>query len=225
MNIFVNNVNLYYDVLGAGRPIILLNPNSVNTGIMRKLGNSLAKENLVYMLDRRGCGKSQRGCTMTYEESAEDVYQFILKLGLKDVTVLGLSGGASVGLFLSIMHPESVKKLILCSGVARNSIIKYSPFTNFIFSLPWYPGKKNVDMFLKLNSSAKDLTGVDLNKITAKTLVINGGIKDIVPIAEAEFISKNIENSELIILDKEGHGSYIGKKMFAEKIIDYLKKD
>ena len=35
MNIKVNGINIYYEIMGEGKPIILLNPNSVYTGLMR----------------------------------------------------------------------------------------------------------------------------------------------------------------------------------------------
>ena len=77
MDIKVNNIKIHYEVLGEGKPIILLNPNSVNTNSMNFIAHKLAKDFKVYKLDRRCCGKSERNCELTYEESAKDVYEFI----------------------------------------------------------------------------------------------------------------------------------------------------
>lgn len=57
------------------------------------------------------------------------------------------------------------------------------------------------------------------------TLVVNGGEKDIVPKNEAEYISNNITNSELVILQKAGHCHYIFKnKLFYEKLFKFLEQ-
>lgn len=41
MNIEVNNIKFHYEVIGNGKPIVLLNPNSVNTGLMKFIANKL----------------------------------------------------------------------------------------------------------------------------------------------------------------------------------------
>ena len=41
MDIEVNNIKIHYEVLGNGKPVILLNPNSVNTGLMKFIANRL----------------------------------------------------------------------------------------------------------------------------------------------------------------------------------------
>lgn len=49
MQIFVNNVNLYYETYGDGQPIILLHGNSENHKIFDKLIENL-KEIIRFML-------------------------------------------------------------------------------------------------------------------------------------------------------------------------------
>ena len=82
LDIEVNNIRIHYEVLGDGKSIILLNPNSVNTGLMKFIANKLKVKYKVYIFDRRCCGKSEKNCILTYEESAKDVYEFITKLNL-----------------------------------------------------------------------------------------------------------------------------------------------
>ena len=53
MYINVNGINIYYEVMGRGKPIILLNPNSVNTNAMNYVTKKLSKEFLVYKFDRK----------------------------------------------------------------------------------------------------------------------------------------------------------------------------
>lgn len=60
MYIKVNNIKIHYKILGNGKPIILLNPNSVNTGLMKFIANRLKDKYKVYIFDRRCCGKSEK---------------------------------------------------------------------------------------------------------------------------------------------------------------------
>ncbi len=225
MDIEVNHINIHYEVLGNGKPIILLNPNSVNTGLMKFIANRLKYKYKVYLLDRRCCGKSEKNCILTYEESAKDVYQFINELNIDKPYLLGCSGGGTVALNVAIHYPESIAKLVLCSGVARNNIIEKPNYAKVMEKIPWYPGKKNNEMFEKLNCEAHSITREELENISVPTLVVNGGIKDLVPQKEAEYISKSIKNSEMFILEKAGHCNYIFKdKNFYNKLFEFLEK-
>lgn len=205
----VNNIDINYEILGKGKPIILLNPNSVDTKSMDFIAKKLSKDFLVYKLDRRCCGKSEKNCELSYEESAKDVYEFITKLQIEKPYLLGSSGGATTALNLAINYPYCISKLVICSGVARKNIVKKPSYVKIIEKLPWYPGKKNKEMFEKLNHNAKTLEECDLKKIIVPTLVVNGGDKDLVPKDEAYYISAGIENSKLLILDNESHFSYM----------------
>ena len=225
MDIEVNNIKIHYEVLENGKPVILLNPNSVNTGLMKFIANRLKDKYKVYLFDRRCCGKSEKNCTLTYEESAKDVYEFINKLNIDKPYLLGCSGGGTVALNVAIHYPKSISKLVICSGVARNNIIKKPNYAKVMEKIPFYPGKKNNEMFEKLNYEAHSITKEELGNITIPTLVFNGGIKDIVPKNEAEYISNNINNSELFILEKAGHCNYIfNNKLFYEKLFKFLKQ-
>ncbi len=209
MDIVVNNIKINYEILGEGKTIILLNPNTVNTGIMKFIANRLKDKYKVYIFDRRCCGKSEKNCSLTYEESAKDVYEFINKLNLDNPYLLGCSGGGTVALNVAIHYPNSISKLVICSGVARNNVIEKPNYAKIIEKVPWYPGKKNNEKFEKLLNESHSITKEELNAIDVPTLVCNGGVKDLVPRGEAEYISNNIKNSELFILEKAGHCNYI----------------
>lgn len=218
MKIKVNGIELNYEVAGDGKNVILLNPNSVNTALfMKPIVKLFSQDFKVYCVDRRGCGKSTRDCELTYEESAKDIYEMIQELKIDNPIVVGFSGGASVAMHLAIKYSDVISKLILCSGSARKINIKSKAFFDKII---WYPGKKNADKFWKLVDEAREIQPNELNSIKAKTLVINGGVRDIIPISEAEYLFNNIGNSKIWILEKEGHCSYARKKYW----YDYVKR-
>ena len=225
MYIVVNNIRIHYEVLGEGKPIILLNPNSVNTGLMRFIANKLKNNYKVYLFDRRCCGKSEKNCNLTYEDSAKDVFEFIKKMKLNKPFLLGCSGGGTVALKVEINYPGSISKLIICSAVARNNIIEKPLYAKIMEKLPYYPGKKNNEKFEKLVTESRSITKEELNSINIPTLVVNGGIKDLIPKEEVEFISSNIKNSEKCIIENAGHCNYIfNNDQFYNKLDEFLKK-
>lgn len=224
MYIEVNNIKIHYEILGTGKPIILLNPNSTNTNAMKFIANKLSKEYQVYLFDRRCCGKSERNCNLSYEESARDVYEFINKLNIDKPCLLGCSGGATVAMNVAINYPNSISKLICCSGVATNGIIEKPLYAKIMEKIPYYPGKKENEMFEKLNNNMKTLIKEDFEKINVPTLIVNGGNKDIVPISEAKYISDNIKNSNLLILEDEGHFSYMINCKWYNKLREFLER-
>lgn len=174
MIINVNGVNINYEMFGQGRPIILLNPNTVNTNAMNFIAKKLSNDFQVYKFDRRCCGKSDKDCNLSYEESAKDVYEFIKQLRIDKPYLLGSSGGGTVALTVAINYPDSISKLVVCSGVARMDSIKKPIYAKIMEKIPYYPGKKNNMMFEKLNIEAKPLSITELSKIKIPTLVVNG---------------------------------------------------
>ena len=220
MKIKVNGIELNYEMIGEGKEVILLNPNSVHTKLfMNPIVKLFAQDFKVYCVDRRGCGKSTRNCELSYEESAKDIYEMIQELRLDKPIVVGFSGGASVALHLAIKYPTAISKLILCSGSARKvNISSRSFFDNLI----WYPGKKNSEKFWKLIDESKEISTNELKTILVPTLVVNGGARDIIPVEEADFISSNIADSKLLILENEGHCTYARKKYWYDQVKDFL---
>ena len=223
MDIKVNNINIHYEVLGEGKPIILLNGNQKNTSYMKFIGKALAKEYKVYLLDRRCCGKSEINCVLSYEESAKDIVEFIKNLNLDKPVILGHSGGGTLALYIAINYSNIISKLIVCSGVARNDVIKMPTYAKIMDKLIWYPGKKSNDRFVKLIKESKKLTEEDLNKINCETLIVNG-TKEIVPICEANYIHENIKNSELLIIEGASHSSYMIKFDWYDKLKEFIEK-
>ena len=55
---------------------------------MKFIANRLKDRYKVYIFDRRCCGKSEKNCELTYEESAKDVYEFIKNYKRKKINVI-----------------------------------------------------------------------------------------------------------------------------------------
>jgi pimeloyl-ACP methyl ester carboxylesterase len=108
----INGMQLYYEVSGAGDPLIVLHGAYMNIPSMGPIIPKLARTHTVYALELQGHGRTTDiDRPITYQHMADDVAAFMDAVGLKRADVFGYSMGSVVGLQLAIRHPAKVSKL------------------------------------------------------------------------------------------------------------------
>lgn len=103
---------LYYEVRGAGPPVLMIQGSGADAGCYEPLAEILAGNFTVVTYDRRGTSRSPRpaGWTSTsIEEQADDASALLAALGLAPATIFASSTGALIGLELAIRHPTDVQ--------------------------------------------------------------------------------------------------------------------
>lgn len=109
----VNDIKVYYEVYGAGVPLLLLHGNGGSIQNFEYQIPELSKHFKVIAVDSRAQGKStDSDQEITYALMASDMSALIDKLKLGSVYVVGWSDGGNVGLELAFAHPQQVKKLV-----------------------------------------------------------------------------------------------------------------
>ena len=112
----VNGMRMYYEVSGAGDPLIVLHGAYMNIPMMGEIIPKLAKTHRVYAVELQGHGRTTDiDRPITYPNMADDVAAFMNAVGLTKADVFGYSMGAEVGLQLAIRHPAKVNKLVAAS--------------------------------------------------------------------------------------------------------------
>ena len=92
-----DNVEIYYEVKGEGRPLFLLPGWTCTTKFWKYNIDELAKSCKVIAMDMRGHGESEKVMhSHRISRYAMDVKNLLDHLDLEDVTVLGWSMGASI---------------------------------------------------------------------------------------------------------------------------------
>lgn len=112
----VNGLNLYYEVLGEGDPLILLHGGLGATSMFGEVTTLLANGRQVIAVDLQAHGHTADiDRPLSYEAMADDIAALIKELGFERADVMGYSLGGGVALRTAIQHPEVVRKLVLVS--------------------------------------------------------------------------------------------------------------
>ena len=111
-----NGAQLYYELRGAGQPLLLIMGASGCGGVFDRFADILAGERTVVTYDRRGNGRSPRPTrwdTTSPQEQADDAAALLDALGLTPAVVFGTSSGGIFALAMLMHHPEAVRGAIL----------------------------------------------------------------------------------------------------------------
>lgn len=194
---------IYYDIVGEGRPMIMLHGNGEDHSIFDELTEAWKHTYQMYLIDTRGHGLSATPEVYHYHEMAADVVRFIKALSIENPIILGFSDGGIQALMIGMYHSDMVSQLIVCGANADPSGL--SRMERRVIKRDY---KKSKDMRKLMMLSEPDLTADDLAQISAPTIVI-AGEKDCILPAHTRFIASSIPNAQLIILPKESHSGYI----------------
>jgi pimeloyl-ACP methyl ester carboxylesterase len=112
----VNGINLYYQVHGAGEPLILLHGGVGAIEMFGEVLPLLAGGRQVIGVDLQAHGRTADiDRPMSLEAMGDDVAALIKHLNFDKADVMGYSMGGGVALQTAIRHPEVVRKLVVVS--------------------------------------------------------------------------------------------------------------
>jgi len=107
-----DGVKLYYEVYGAGEPLLLVHGNGGSIADFKAQIDHFRKRYKVIAMDSRDQGKSgDSPDKITYEKMTDDLAALLDHLNTGPVNVLGWSDGGIEALLLGIRHPEKVRKI------------------------------------------------------------------------------------------------------------------
>jgi pimeloyl-ACP methyl ester carboxylesterase len=103
--------DLYYEVAGAGDPVVLIHGGQMDRRMWDAEFALLAKSMRVLRYDVRGYGLSEMP-SRPYSR-AEDLLALLDHLGIDRPVLVGLSLGGSVSIDFALSHPDRVRALVL----------------------------------------------------------------------------------------------------------------
>ena len=220
MLIKVNDIELYYEVIGKGEPLIMVHGNSEDHTIFDTASEILSNNFTCYLIDSRGHGESTKTNILDYRIMAEDIYSFTKALNLDGCSYYGHADGGIIGLIVASKYPDLFKNLII-SGVntSPKGMKRWIYYAFKVFNF-FHPTAR-----FKLLLEQPNITDDELKQIKSKTLVLAGD-HDLVLEDHIKHIASQIPEATLKIIDGESLGSYVvHREKIAHLITEFLRPD
>lgn len=109
----VNGVELEYEVVGSGEPVLLISPVLADGFLPLLSEPALADLQLIRYHKRGWVGSTRTPPPVTIADHVADAAALLDRLGVSCAHVAGHSSGAAVAAQLAIDHPETVHTLVL----------------------------------------------------------------------------------------------------------------
>jgi pimeloyl-ACP methyl ester carboxylesterase len=114
----------YTEYPAAGKDILFIHGFASSTYTWEKVAPVLNKLGYhVWALDMKGFGWSDKPKDASFDPLTltEEVYQWMEAMDLKDVVLVGNSLGGGIAIFMALLHPEKVGRIVLIDAAAYNT--------------------------------------------------------------------------------------------------------
>jgi len=216
----VNGLNMYYEIHGAGAPLLLLHGGMAS--VPERWIPFFATDFRVIAPEQMGQGRTADlvDRPFHYHDMAEDTIALMSHLGIEGASVVGYSDGGIVGLDMAIHHPERVRKLVATGSIARfegntpenrEFLRTFDPRSEPVWDAYAQRSPDGADHWPVVLERLKPMwatepsfTDEQLRAIEAPTLLIIGD-RDIVTPEHAAEMSRTIRDARLCIVAGAEH--------------------
>ena len=238
-------VNTYYEVNGAGDPLVLLHGGFCPAETFDGLTPGLAEAYQVYVPERRGHGRTPDvDGPITYEVMAQDTIAFMDALDVRDAHVVGYSDGAVVALHVALERPDLVRKLVLIGQALNHDDLPAQvrelltvgmtpeilpPFLRQLYANVSPDGPEHFDVvFDKLKATWETEPSFELSeleRVSVPTLFMLGD-SDMVTVEHAAAVQRAIPDAQLAVVPGSSHGLPMEKpELVSRLVVDFLAED
>lgn len=240
-----DKININYQHLGNGEPIIILHGWGTNSSHFLEIGKQLSKKYTVYLLDLPGFGKSAEPLyAYTLDNYVALIEELVEALKITNPILIGHSFGGRIAVRYSTKH--NVKKLILIdsAGIKRKSLKTKIKICKYKLKKKLFTKLRAINKLEKLietsgssdylaasNIMKKTLSNIvntnqkqELKQISCETLILWGKLDTITFYKDAMIFKKKIKNSGLVTFFESHHFPYLEEKdKFRKVLLNYLE--
>ncbi|WP_369173581.1 alpha/beta fold hydrolase [Streptomyces sp. R28] len=238
-------VRTWYEVDGAGEPLLLLHGGFCTNETWGAQRGDLAAQYRVFLPERRAHGHTADvSGPLSYQDMADDTVQFLVSVVGGPAHLVGWSDGGIVALLVAVARPDLVRKVVAiganfrpaaeCSaspamlGEMTADSPELAPFRETYAAVSpdgadhWpVVVAKMAEMF----ATEPTLTTEDLARITAPTLVLVGD-DDMMTLEHTIALYRAIPHSELAVFPGTSHALPMEKPAQVNRVIlDFLTND
>src|SRR4051794_29903296 len=107
----VNETQLYYEVAGAGDPLVFVHGHTLDTRMWDDQFALFAERYRVLRYDLRGYGRSASPPDRPYSHS-DDLMALLTRFDMAPATLVGLSLGGLVVVDFAVTYPDAIRALV-----------------------------------------------------------------------------------------------------------------
>ena len=221
----VNSIGLAYAVAGDTGlpPAVLLHALGEDSNAWGTVLEALTPSCRVYAVDLRGHGGSSQPGDYSLELMRSDVLGFLRTLKLEEVTLVGHSLGAAVAYLVAEAEPGLVRQLVLEEPppplpATPPRVVPSKPSEPLPFD--W----RVMGAIARQRNHPDPAWWEDLNLITARTLVIAGGIDSHLPQDQIASLADRIPDAKLVTINA-GHSVHTSRPdAFLAELLPFLAR-
>jgi len=238
----INGIEMYYESVGQGEPLVLLHSGTQTTRMFDPFVEAFSTRYRLIVVDLRGHGGSTNPSgDWSTRQFARDVFALLDHLGIERFRAIGASAGAMTLLHMATQQPERVEAMIVigvgtylpnaCREILVGTDIDAYPDAAWErLRLKHRHGDEQIralfDWVASLAQSYNDMTFTPalLSTVSARTLVVHGDRDYCFPASMAWDIYAAIPDAWLWVVPNGGHvplgGPHAGP--FTETAVEFL---
>jgi pimeloyl-ACP methyl ester carboxylesterase len=237
------DVRTYYEVRGAGEPLVLLHGGLCTVETFDGLTPRLAERFRVILPERRGHGRTADVAgPITYRAMGADTVALLDALGITGAHLVGWSDGAVVAVHVALARPDLVRRMVLIGQpmnpdglvpgaheMLANVTEMLPPMLAQLYGAVSPDGPEHFGVVIeKLTAEWRtepSFTLDELATIEAPSLVLMGD-DDLLTVEHADALRRTIRGSQLAVVPGATHGLPMEKPdLVARLVLDFLEAD
>lgn len=240
----INDMQLYYEVVGEGPPLLLLHYFGGCAQHWEPYVEQLAQHYRLIIPDLRGHGHSTNPTgEFTHRQAALDIFFLLDELEIERVQAMGMSSGGMTLLHMATQQPERIATMVLIGATsyfpeqARAIMQQAVPDSMSTAELEDWGAcstrgdeqtRELIRQFYQMKDSYDDMnfTPPYLSTITARTLIVHGDRDEFFPVSIPAEMYAAIPEAYLWIIPNGEHIPIFGEhaEAFIHKALAFLQE-